>query len=66
MVIVLTSCKEYKPVWCEVLKKFLKKNITDKGLQDKLLVCDKPLGQQIKEKLEIGPARVHRFSMDLQ
>jgi nucleolar protein 58 len=38
----------------KVLKKFLKKNITDKGLKDKLLVCDKPLGQQIKEKLEIG------------
>jgi nucleolar protein 58 len=38
----------------KVLKKFLKKNISDKGLKDKLMVCDKPLGQQIKEKLEIG------------
>merc|ERR1719440_927345 len=38
----------------KVLKKFLKKNITDKGLKDKLMVCEKALGQQIKEKLEIG------------
>merc|ERR1719440_2681980 len=38
----------------KVLKKFLKKNVVDKGLKDKLLVCDKPLGVHIKEKLEIG------------
>lgn len=38
----------------KTLKKFLKKYVVDKGVSDKLLVLDKPLGMQIKEKLEIG------------
>merc|ERR1719199_890226 len=38
----------------KVLKKFLKKNVVDKGLKDKLMVVDKPLGAHIKEQLGIG------------
>merc|ERR1712216_504691 len=35
------------------LKKFLKKNIVDKGLKDELLVSDAKVGGLIKEKLDI-------------
>merc|ERR1712232_1507344 len=35
------------------LKKFLKKNIVDKGLTDKLVVLDKALGTSISKKLSI-------------
>merc|ERR1712224_909637 len=35
------------------LKKFLKKNVVDQGLTDKLVVLDKALGQSINKKLSI-------------
>jgi len=38
----------------KTLSKFLKKNIVDKGLKDKLLVIEKGLGSSIKEKLGIS------------
>jgi len=37
----------------KALKKFLKKNVLDAGLKDKLAVSDKALGNMIKEKLGI-------------
>ncbi|KAG7383329.1 Nucleolar protein 58 [Phytophthora pseudosyringae] len=38
----------------KALKKFLKKNVVDAGLKDKLAVSDKALGSMIKEKLSIA------------
>ncbi|KAG1693249.1 Nucleolar protein 58 [Phytophthora capsici] len=38
----------------KTLKKFLKKNVVDAGLKDKLAVSDKALGSLIKEKLSIA------------
>ncbi|ETN03434.1 hypothetical protein PPTG_15671 [Phytophthora nicotianae INRA-310] len=38
----------------KTLKKFLKKNVVDAGLKDKLAVSDKALGSLIKEKLNIA------------
>jgi nucleolar protein 58 len=38
----------------KTLNKFLKKNIVDKGLKDKLLVVEKDLGRAINEKLGIS------------
>ncbi|KAI9917280.1 hypothetical protein PsorP6_012875 [Peronosclerospora sorghi] len=37
----------------KTLKKFLKKNVVDAGIKDKLAVSDKALGSLIKEKLSI-------------
>ncbi|TDH66638.1 uncharacterized protein CCR75_006092 [Bremia lactucae] len=38
----------------KTLRKFLKKNVVDAGLKDKLAVSDKALGSLIKEKLSIA------------
>ncbi|KAE9289190.1 Nucleolar protein 58 [Phytophthora rubi] len=38
----------------KALKKFLKKNVVDAGLKDKLAVSDKALGSLIKDKLSIA------------
>lgn len=38
----------------KTLKKFLKKNVVDAGLKDKLAVSDKALGSLIKDKLSIS------------
>jgi nucleolar protein 58 len=38
----------------KALKKFLKKNVVDAGLKDKLAVSDKALGSLIKDKLNIA------------
>ena len=40
----------------KILKKFLQKNIVDKGIQEELSVIDSKLGAAIKDKLEIGIA----------